>query len=489
MRSSIMNLLARLPMYFATAVAVFIASTLVTCVVIAVRARRRKRTARKNNEFRPIIGFFHPYCLSGGGGERVLWAALNGLGKRYPENEYVIYTGDSPEACMSFRSHVMERFHIDIPSGLHVNFVHLSTRSLLEGRRYPVLTMILQSVGSCIVGLEGLWKLCPDVFIDTTGHAFTLPIFRFIGGCRTAAYVHYPTISTDMLSRVQQRKEAVNNSFVVSRSAFLSSLKVFYYRFFAFLYGLAGKCCEVVTVNSTWTAGHIRDIWCSQNVTIIYPPCNVTEFLSIQVWPDSWKQKIIIVSIGQFRPEKDHPLQLRSLRTLLARRRDLRSRVELHFVGSCRNAEDEARVEKLRELAAKLDISKNIVFHLNAPFKELLNICQHGTIGLHSMWNEHFGIGVVECMAAGLVTVAHNSGGPKADILKDWEGEKTGFLADDEYTYSLAIENVIRCNDFQKDAIRTAARSSVSRFTDEVFMTDFVSAVSALFVLDHSEKL
>jgi alpha-1,2-mannosyltransferase len=33
------------------------------------------------------------------------------------------------------------------------------------------------------------------------------------------------------------------------------------------------------------------------------------------------------------------------------------------------------------------------------------------------MWNEHFGIGVVEMLAAGLVTVAHDSAGPKMDIV------------------------------------------------------------------------
>ena len=32
------------------------------------------------------------------------------------------------------------------------------------------------------------------------------------------------------------------------------------------------------------------------------------------------------------------------------------------------------------------------------------------SVGLHTMWNEHFGIGVVEMMAAGLAVVAHDSG-------------------------------------------------------------------------------
>ena len=73
-------------------------------------------------------------------------------------------------ACKSFRSHVMERFHIDIPTDLQIRFVYLSSRNLLEGKRYPILTMILQSLGSCVVGLEGLWKYSPDVLIDTTGN-------------------------------------------------------------------------------------------------------------------------------------------------------------------------------------------------------------------------------------------------------------------------------------------------------------------------------
>ena len=40
-----------------------------------------------------------------------------------------------------------------------------------------------------------------------------------------------------------------------------------------------------------------------------------------------------------------------------------------------------------------------------------------GHIGLHTMWCEHFGISVVEMMAAGLVMIAHDSGGPRMDIV------------------------------------------------------------------------
>ena len=53
-----------------------------------------------------------------------------------------------------------------------------------------------------------------------------------------------------------------------------------------------------------------------------------------------------------------------------------------------------------------------MTFHLNVPFPELQRFLARGTVGLHTMWNEHFGIGVVEMMAAGVVTIAHDSGGP-----------------------------------------------------------------------------
>ena len=30
-----------------------------------------------------VVAFFHPYCNSGGGGERVLWAAVSAIQNKY----------------------------------------------------------------------------------------------------------------------------------------------------------------------------------------------------------------------------------------------------------------------------------------------------------------------------------------------------------------------------------------------------------------------
>ena len=49
--------------------------------------------------------------------------------------------------------------------------------------------------------MEALSHGAPDVYIDTMGYAFTLPLFKYLGGCRTGSYVHYPTITTEMLDK------------------------------------------------------------------------------------------------------------------------------------------------------------------------------------------------------------------------------------------------------------------------------------------------
>lgn len=87
--------------------------------------------------------------------------------------------------------------------------------------------------------------------------------------------------------------------------------------------------------------------------------------------------------------------------------------VRLVFIGSCRNEEDEIRVKDMQDLAKHLSLEDNVEFKINLSYPDLIIELQKGMIGLHAMWNEHFGISVVENMAAGLIMIAHNSGGPR----------------------------------------------------------------------------
>ena len=304
-----------------------------------------------------------------------------------------MYTGDTDSTGEKIVAKAQERFNIVLPRS--VDFVFLNRRVWVEAEPYPYFTMLCQSLGSVVLGWEAMMKFVPDVFIDTMGYAFTLPLFKYIGGCSVACYVHYPTISTDMLKRVSQRTGIYNNPSFVSRSRILSSLKVIYYRLFVYAYGLAGARSEVVMVNSTWTQNHILSLWQAYNRTfVVYPPCDTKEFLSIQLTEKSQKEVQSIVSIAQFRPEKDHPLQIKSFHKFLNHQpQERRKSFTLVLVGSSRNEGDARRVQNLKELCETLELGDSVEFKLNVTFSELKQYLGEATIGLHTMLDEHFGIG------------------------------------------------------------------------------------------------
>ncbi|XP_077437059.1 GDP-Man:Man(3)GlcNAc(2)-PP-Dol alpha-1,2-mannosyltransferase-like isoform X2 [Vanacampus margaritifer] len=410
-----------------------------------------------------------------------------GEARRYPGVSFVVYTGDRGVTSAQILERARQRFDVELPRP--VTFVFLRRRALVEASSYPHFTLLGQSAGSMVLGWEALMAFVPDVYVDSMGYAFTLPIFRYLGGCRVASYVHYPTVSTDMLSAVRERHPRFNNAAWISGSAALSALKVCYYCVFAILYGLAGSCSHVVLVNSTWTLGHILALWrCPARTSVVYPPCHVKAFLGCRDEDEELGgeeggeedgKRRTIVSVAQFRPEKNHPLQIRAFGKLLDRRPN-DSSLRLVLIGGCRDCEDEERVAALRQLCRDLDVEERVRFKLNLPFRDLKRELAEAVIGLHTMRNEHFGIGVVECMAAGTVVLAHKSGGPELDIVVPFEGEPTGFLADGEEDYAATMDAILALTAEQRERIRRNARRSVMRFSDHEFHASFLAACDSL---------
>lgn len=81
-------------------------------------------------------------------------------------------------------------------------------------------------------------------------------------------------------------------------------------------------------------------------------------------------------------------------------------------------------MKDMQDLAKHLALENNVKFKVNIPYSELVSELQRATIGLHTMRDEHFGISIVECMAAGLIMVAHASGGPKYAIARIFDNMK-----------------------------------------------------------------
>ncbi|KAA3674212.1 alpha-1,2-mannosyltransferase [Paragonimus westermani] len=500
-------------MYFLTSF-IFTSCILVATACLPWLFYWRRRHMRKclahhyglSAESPKLIAFFHPYCTSGGGGERVLWSAIQAMLSESIPGIIVVYTHDP--MCVEGRQQVFDNVrHVfgislstsqDKPTTV-VHFVRLRSVKLLSPSLYPILTLAGQALGSILVGLEALARCPPDIYLDTTGFAFTLPLAKRIASCKTGAYVHYPMISSDMLDRIcltfnsetkPVQQLSYNHAQWIKQSRILSYFKYYYYRFMLIAYGWSGspRNVDLVLVNSLWTYKHIRSLWGGKPL-VLYPPCPLpkSSFTTEERLP--W-----IMSIGQFRPEKNHELQLDAFRLFLKRLSLLEQPTYHNFrlllIGGCRDAIDLDRVDQLKKLVGALGLTDVVQFHINISYEELLHRFRTCTINLHTMVDEHFGIGIVEGMAAGLITVAHNSGGPQTDIIGPAAAKifssadecGVGFLACTAEDYADAFEYVLtKMTEPCQKAMQQAARArACEKFSEDCFCRDWLQYIRDL---------
>ncbi|KAK6498052.1 asparagine-linked glycosylation protein [Arthrobotrys conoides] len=497
-----------------------------------------------------IVGFFHPYCNAGGGGERVLWAAIHANQLHSPHILNVVYTGDQATKS-TILSNVQTRFDIHLNPSL-VQFIHLQKRHLVSSSAWPRFTLLGQSLGSVFLALEAFGMLVPDVYIDSMGYAFTVLLAKKLFGIPTGAYVHYPTISTDMLGSLSPEK----------------SVKKRYWQLFAMLYSYAGSGIDVVVANSSWTAGHLNSLWrgrqdggeevgvssmdsskagrdckvcnrrrikcdralptcdrcrsrsleCSGypigrysaaaapkfdgglataikwisgrqsngDIEVLFPPCAVKKLA--EKIPINERRDNAILYIAQFRPEKNHILVLQAFEKFLKTAPEELKNTKLVLVGTVREDQDEKKVYELRLLAHELQVDENVVFVTNAPWGDVIGWLGKASVGVNAMWNEHFGIGVVEYQAAGLIGVVHDSGGPKLDIVVDIDGLRTGYHATTADEFAQGFKEALSLSDDDTVAMRERARESSLRFSEEIFEEQWNSVMDTLLGLLDDKK-
>lgn len=440
-----------------------------------IKQRKKKLRTETPNESQatPSFGFLHPHSLSGGGGERVLWCAVIATRKVFPDSPLAIYSAWADagvkleDAVDKSRLKVREQFGLDLAD---VSFVPVDIKCahLIDPSQYPRLTLLLQALGACFMGFHAFWEQPVDVFVDTANLTFSLVTPKAFGA-RTVSYVHYPTVSTDMLTVVRTRRAQFNNSSAIARSAGLSFAKLMYYHAFAHLYAFAALCCDIPMANSSWTRNHLNSVWWKRtSVETVFPPCpTFCEDATVA----SPRNESLIVSVGQFRPEKNHALQL-DMMEKLAEHDHLKA--TLLMIGGVRNASDAARAETLRKQAEERGLAVKVA--VNISREALQKALRRASVGVHTMRDEHFGISVVELQAYGLITVGHRSGGVELDIIDDGV---TGLLAGDTAEeYAEKVNHALHGMSKEKrEAMREAGMESAGRFSEEAFQENFGSVL------------
>ena len=100
--------------------------------------------------------------------------------------------------------------------------------------------------------------------------------------------------------------------------------------------------------NSSWTKSHLDSLW-GVNTSKIFPPCDVSKFTTL---PRTEKRVAgRIISLAQFRPEKNHAMQIDAF--YLLKNKIENENIHLIMAGGVRNEGDEKRASELEGISQK----------------------------------------------------------------------------------------------------------------------------------------
>lgn len=357
----------------------------------------------------------------------MLWQAVKNTLQYEEDSLVIIYTGDVDADDKTILRNVKKRFDLELDE-TRLRWVFLQGRKWVDSKTWPRFTLLGQALGSAVLCYEAInctesLDVAPDVWIDTMGYPFSYPLVWLMLGVPIIAYVHFPVISKDMLNKL---------TLSASVSGLKQLLKFVYWYCFLMVYTFVGFFVDITLTNSTWTNNHIQSIWwLNDDIEILYPPCSTEKFIDVEKFntkQEVWDRENRIVVLAQFRPEKRHDLIIKQYAKFiksLEKQEELDQAPKLTLIGSIRNAQDRKYVQELQTLATDLSVpSTHIEFSLDLPYDQVLYHLRHSSYGLNAMWNEHFGIAVVEYVANGLIPLVHASAGPYLDIVVPWDMQK-----------------------------------------------------------------
>ena len=388
-----------------------------------------------------IYGFFHPYANNGGGGERVLWQAVKATLEADPKNVVAVYTTNLQDKPLEILDKTTKKFQVDGLDSSRIVFIYLRRFGhLIDSNYWKHFTLIGQLFGTILLTLEAMHELSPDIWIDTIGlPASYWPISKILH-IPILAYVHYPIIQQDMFNKL---KFPTFSFKIITQTRSLGDIKqvfkLVYWSLLYWFYVYLGSFVSITLTNGSWTQNHMTTIWHTnrmygQPIDKLYPPCG-TETMKLEGSKDR-ENKLLYIS--QFRPEKRHLLLLEEyakfLKCFKLAKLPISKLPTIVFLGSCRTPDDTKTLDEIKSSIKKLQLEEYVELVVDCAYRELVQWLTKVEYGVNAMWNEHFGIGVVEYLCGGAIPIVHASAGPLLDIVgsdnDEWNNDIGFFFKD-----------------------------------------------------------
>ena len=274
-----------------------------------------------------------------------------------------------------------------------------------------------------VIGIHGVRRRKYDVVVATK--QILVPIFVDV------LYMHFPDFVPGFEYLYYPDRYMYNTSLrIYSRpAALLSRLLISLFKNMEYK--------PTILTNSRFSASVISR-FLGVNGLVVYPPVNVEEYLPLSRNKD--RDNTVLV-IGRIEPAKN----IASVPFIAEKVKNGRF-VIIGSIGSY------SYYKHLVGLIKSLKVEDRVRILPNASEWQKIELLRKAKVYLHPMKYEHFGISIVEAMAAGLVPVVHRSGGPWTDIV---EFGRYGFGFRDEDEAASIIENALELQGAELESLRS----------------------------------
>jgi glycosyltransferase involved in cell wall biosynthesis len=236
-----------------------------------------------------------------------------------------------------------------------------------------------------------------DIVINTNGT--NLP-FNIPQSVLCILYIHFPTI-------LQTSSAYDNNKY--NKSLFWKAYFKPYQIMTHLLTKKALKRADLVLTNSIFTKNAIQKVYPSANPQVIYPPIDIESFSNCH---NSNSRKNQVLVIARFSAEKQIEKAILIAKTL--------HNIKFKILGSLLPI-NQSYFNNIQQMIRDYGLNNRVQLIPNATKDEIINAMSSSTIYLHTMHGEHFGISIVESMAAGLIPIVPSYGGCSEIVPREYQ--------------------------------------------------------------------
>jgi alpha-1,2-mannosyltransferase len=260
-----------------------------------------------------------------------------------------------------------------------------------------------------------------DIIIHTQGNA--LP-YRISPKVAYLLYLYFPTFLMN--------SSGIYGSNKYRKSIFWRAYFKPYSTITRYLSRHASMKSNLILTISRFSSEAIREAFPGVNPYILYPPVDIERFSPAYRQPTNAREvKVLVVS--RFSPEKRIENAVKIAQTL-------KGQFKFQIIGSLAPA-NRAYFKKLQQMVEMHGLSHSVSLTPNASNQELIDSMSKSMIYLHTMIGEHFGVSIVEAMAAGLVPIVPAYGGCSEIVPPNQQYRTLAEAAD------LIVNNARQAND------------------------------------------